>query len=241
MLVCVKSPLAEMLAMFKVKSPALVTVTGPYPYPLIPTNWAPKSKAVGERVKTAAKPMPDSEIALWPALLVTVMDPSRIPRPVGTNFTEMVQLTPMPSEEPQVLDSVKSPVRAMLIPVRRALPVFSRVAVTAALVWPTGSPSKLKDAGESVAAVPLTESPIKGMVCGDPPALSSSVRAPFTSPVPDGEKATLIAQLAPGVRVAPHALVSAKGLVAVMLERPKGTLPGLVTVRVCAGLVVPSP
>ena len=122
---CVKSPLVETLVIFKVRSPLLVTVTGPNP-PSIPTNCVPKSMVVGERVNAAARPMPDSETALWPALLETVMEPLRTPRARGTNCTEMVQLAPAPSEEPQALVSVKSPVAAMLIPVRRALPVFSK-------------------------------------------------------------------------------------------------------------------
>src|SRR5579862_209981 len=182
-----------MPAMFKVKSPVLVTVTAPYP-PRIPTNCAPISTVLGERVKTAARPMPASGIALWPALLLTVIEPSRMPRAMGMNFTDTVQVARIASDEPQVLDSVNSPVAAMLRPVKRALPVFWIVAVTAALVWPTGRPSKLNEAGENVTAAPTTESPFRGIACGEPNALSTSVKAPFVSPVPEGEKVTLIAQ-----------------------------------------------
>jgi hypothetical protein len=61
----------------------------------------------------------------------------RAPDAVGLNVTLMVQFPAAATELPQVLVSAKSPLAAILVIVRAALPVFDSVTVCAALVLPT--------------------------------------------------------------------------------------------------------
>jgi hypothetical protein len=63
--------------------------------------------------------------------------------------------------------------------------------------------------GESV-AVGLTPVPVRGTVCGLPTALSARERLALRAPAADGVNITLMAQLAPALRLEPQVLVSAK-------------------------------
>src|SRR5579864_5771192 len=84
-------------------------------------------------------------------------------------------------------------------------------------------------------AVPLRET-----VCGLPGALSVTESVPLKLPETPGVKVTLIVQLAPGGRLEPQVLVSAKLVVAVMLVMLSAVLPLLVSVTDCGGLAVPT-
>jgi hypothetical protein len=63
------------------------------------------------------------------ALSVIVIEPLRKPVALGVKVTLRVQLAPAAKLEPQVLVWAKSPLTAMLVIVRVALPVFLRVRV----------------------------------------------------------------------------------------------------------------
>ena len=85
--------------------------------------------------------------------------------------------------------------------------------------------------------------PVRELVWGEPDALSATESEALKLPVAEGAKVTAIGQLAPAASVEPHAVVSAKSLVfapvKVMPEMVSGALPPLVSVNVCAALVVP--
>ena len=68
------------------------------------------------------------------SLIVTV--PVRVPVAVGLKVTLMVQLPPAATELPQLLVSVKSPLIAMLLMVKLAVPPLVRVETLAVLVVP---------------------------------------------------------------------------------------------------------
>src|ERR1035437_11100199 len=73
--------------------------------------------------------------------------PPRAPAAVGAKLTEMVQLAPTATEEPQVLVWKKSPVAATWVTVNAAVPWLVSVTCWAALELPTGWLEKLKLAG----------------------------------------------------------------------------------------------
>jgi hypothetical protein len=86
--------------------------------------------------------------------------------------------------------------------------------------------------------------PVSVTVCGLPVALSVIVSVPVRVPPAVGVKVTLIVQLAPAATVDPQVLVSAKSLlfvpVIVILVMLTGVSSVLVSVTVCAALVVPT-
>ena len=69
-------------------------------------------------------------------------------------------------------------------------------------------------------------------------ALSVTVIVPGRLPVAVGVKETLMEQLAPAAREAPQVLVWAYGALAAMLVIVRAAVPELVSVTVCAALVV---
>ena len=69
--------------------------------------------------------------------LVTVRLPFLVPEAVGVNVTEIEQLAPAASVEPQLLVCPKSPVVVIDEIVAAALPVFDNVTVCCGLVVPT--------------------------------------------------------------------------------------------------------
>jgi len=237
-----KSPLAEIFEKVRGKSPRLVTkaVFGAL---VIPTNSFPKSIADLERLKTAAKPVPSSEtvLGLPMPLLATVRTPLRRPRAVGVNVTEMVQFALTASDPGQLFDWAKSPVVLMTMLVNEAFPVLVSVTAMTPLVVPKACPGNVMYAGESVAAEPLTPTPLSAIAWGEVGELFTTVICPAAAPNPTGEKTTLMAQPAPMARVTPQLFVCEKGPAAVMLEMVTGVLPGLLKVNVCGGLVIPTP
>ena len=73
---------------------------------------------------------------------------------------------------------------------------------------------------------------------GLPVALSVTVIVPGWLPTTVGVKVTLIEQLAPAATEAPQVLVWEYGALAVMLVTVSAAVPELVSVTVCAALVV---
>lgn len=82
------------------------------------------------------------------ALSVILRVPVRDPAAVGVNVTFMVQFAPAVTELPQLSVSLKSPLAAMLVMLKVALPEFVSVAGWAALVLPTVTVLNVRLEGE---------------------------------------------------------------------------------------------
>ena len=102
---------------------------------VVPTDWFPKERLLGERLAAGAVPVP-VRVTLWGlplALSVMVTDAVRLPLAAGVKVRLMVQLAPAATELPQVLVWAKSlalvPVTATLVTLKVALPVLVRVTV----------------------------------------------------------------------------------------------------------------
>ena len=80
--------------------------------------------------------------------------------------------------------------------------------------------------------------PVRLTVCGLPVALSVTVMVPGWLPVAVGVKVTVMVQLAPAATEVPQVLVWAYGVLAAMLVMVSAPVPALVSVTVCAALVV---
>src|SRR5713226_4780622 len=140
LLVWAKSPLAETLVRFSEALPVLESVTDCAAL-VVPTGWLAKVSEEAERLTTgaeAAAPVPVrlTDCGLPEALSAMLKLPVRVPDAVGVNVTLMLQLAPAATELPQVFVSTKSPLAAILVIVRAALPVLDSVTVCAALVVP---------------------------------------------------------------------------------------------------------
>ena len=87
-------------------------------------------------------------------------------------------------------------------------------------------------------ALGATPVPVRATVWGLPVALSVTVMVPGWLPVAVGVKVTVMVQLAPAATDVPQVLVWAYGALAAMLVRLSAAVPVLVSVTVCAALVV---
>jgi hypothetical protein len=110
LLVCVKSPLAVMLAMLAAAVPVFDTVTG-WDALLLPSTCAAKVRLLVETVMTGAVPVPvrETDCGLLEALSMTVSVPVRVPLAVGVKVTLTVQLELAATLAPQLLVCAKSP------------------------------------------------------------------------------------------------------------------------------------
>jgi hypothetical protein len=145
------------------------------------------------------------------ALSVILAAPLRVPVAEGLNVMLIVQLALAASVVPHVLVCKKSPLIAMLVMLRVAVPVFLRVTLWAALVVPTAWLVKVRLVADkltagALAAVPV---PVRLIVCGLPDALSVMVTVPVRVPVAVGLKVTLILQFPPAATEVPHVFVCA--------------------------------
>src|SRR5207302_1921560 len=129
----------------------------------------------------------------------------RLPVTVGLNWTLMVQLAPAAREAPQVGVCEKSPAAApvMVKPVivSAVVPMLVSVMSLAAVVVPTVTEPKFKLVGASLAVVPT---PLSGINCGLPAALSATLRDALRVPMTRGVKVMLKVHLAPAAREAPQ-------------------------------------
>ncbi len=122
--------------MLKAAVPVLLRVTV-WAVLVTPTDWLPKARLVGERLATAAVPVPVPErftvCGLPLALSVMLTEAVRLPLAVGLKVTLMVQLPPAATELPHVLVWAKSPafvpVSARLVMLKAAVPELLRVTV----------------------------------------------------------------------------------------------------------------
>jgi hypothetical protein len=126
----------------------------------------------------------------------------------------------------------------MLLMVRGPDPVLVNVTVCAALVVPTFWLANVSFAGTKLTAG-ATPVPLKGTLNWLPEILSVIVNSPLRVPVAVGVKVTAMVQFAPGVKLVTQVLLCAKSPVTAMLG-VKTELPLLVTLTLCAALVVPT-
>ncbi len=110
LLLCVKSPLAVMLATLAAAVPVFDTVTGCDAL-LLPSTCAAKVRVLADTAMTGAVPVPVSETVcgLFEALPVIVSAPVRAPLAVGAKVTLTVQLELAATLVPQLLLCAKSP------------------------------------------------------------------------------------------------------------------------------------
>jgi len=125
----------------------------------------------------------------------------------------------------------------MLLIFSAAVPVFLNLTLCDPLVVPTVCEPKLKLVDErlTTGAVPV---PVRLTVCGLPVASSVIVIVPGWLPVAVGVKVTLMVQFAAAATDVPQVLVSVYCVLAAMLVRLSAAVPVLVSVTVCAALVV---
>jgi len=201
----------EILLMFRVAVPVLLSVTGWDPL-VVPTRCPPKSKLPGVRLTRGWVPFPDraTVCGLFGASSVMVIAPVRFPAALGLKVTLRVQLAPAATLAPQVPVQAKSlrsaPVMEILARCRVAVPVLLSVTGWDALLVPTRCSPKSKLSGVRLTRgwVPFPDS---ATVCGLPGASSVMVRLPLRAPVVVGEKVTLMVQLAATARGLPQVLV----------------------------------
>ena len=102
---------------------------------VVPTDWLPKARLVGERLTTVVVPVPErlTVCGLPVALSVRVTAALRVPLAAGVKVTLTVQLAPAATLAPQLLVCAKSlalvPVSARLEMLKAELPVLFSVMV----------------------------------------------------------------------------------------------------------------
>jgi len=140
------------------------------------------------------------------ALSITCKVPVLVPVSVGVKTTLIVHLELAARlDEQVVVETLKSPVVDMLMPVSATLPRLSRVNTFAGLDVPTVVLGKFAATGLSFTAAPPV--PERATVCGLPGALSVMVKVPVRVPEAVGVKVTSILQFFPAASVLPQGLV----------------------------------
>ena len=137
LLVCAKSPLAEMPVMVSGPVPLFVRVTVCAAL-VVPMFCPAKVRLVGDRPAEGTVPVPLrlAVCGLPAALSVTLTVPVRVPVADGVKVTLMLQLLPAASVLPQLLVCAKSLLAAMLAIASDPVPLLLRVRIPAAEVVP---------------------------------------------------------------------------------------------------------
>ena len=235
--------------------PVLLSVTV-FAALLVLTGTEPNASEVGERLTAGAAvdvPVPDrlTVCGLPVALSVIVIAADRAPAAVGLNVALIVHAAPAATVPPHVVVAVKSallvPVTAMLLIVRAPPPVLVSVTDEGALGVPISSVPNASEVAERPTAgvVDVTPVPLSGIEWGLPVALSVMTSDALLAPVAVGLKVAVRVQFAPAANVLPHVanahpksalLVPLRtALLKVIVEAPE-----LLSVMVCAALVVPT-
>src|SRR5437588_558795 len=253
-LVAAKSPEAANELIVKAAVPVFVSVTviGAL---MVASNWLPKSRLVGANPTPGPVPFPLSATicGLPPEIGTASSRAGGEPEAVDVTVTMMVQLPPsakaaglMGQALALVLVAAKSPDVANELIVKAAVPVFVSVTVIGALVVASNwlPKSRLVGANPTAGAVPF---PLRGSICGLPPALSPSDSVPVRAPKAVGLKVTLMVQFPPAAKVAglvgqalAPVLVAAKSPEAANELIVKPAVSVFVSVTVIAVLVVVS-
>ena len=214
---------------------------------MVPSVCEAKVKVVVESVAAGAVttgfapvPLKATVCGEPPALSVIVSVPERAPAAVGVKVIEIVQLAPIARLLPQVLISEKSPETAIAPSVSAAVPELVRITVCTALVVPIVCDGKVRLVGESVAVgVAAKPVPLSVTVWGEPVALSVIASVPVRLPAAVGVNFTEIEQFAPAATDIPQVLVYAKSPDVAIELSASAACPVLVSVTICAALVVP--
>jgi hypothetical protein len=136
-------PETAMLLAVKAALPELVKVIS-WAVLVVPRDWVPKAKLVGERVAVDFAPVPVSVTlcGLTEETYKRLTEAVRVPVAVGWKVTLIVQLAPAATLDPQLFVCAKSlgfvPASAMLEMFKSALPALVRVMVWGALKAPMG-------------------------------------------------------------------------------------------------------
>jgi hypothetical protein len=150
LLVCAKSPSADMVEILSSRFPVLLNVTncGALDLPMLSP---PKVKLPGDKPTVGAMPEPLRAKAceLVEILSVRIMLPVRLPVAVGLKVTLTTQWAPAAITSPQLLVCVKSPTAATFEIFSGALPMLVIVTSRDALATPTSSGDKVSASGYS--------------------------------------------------------------------------------------------
>lgn len=207
---------------------------------VVSTSWSVNESAVGETA-IAGTPVPLKVICcgLPAALSEMEMLPISLPSMVGVYVTEIVQLSPAPSDELQLFVCAKSPVVEKLMFSNVPVPVLVSVTVWAALVVLRTWLPKLSVVAERLTndATPV---PCKAIDCGLPEALSVIATEPRRRPSASGANVIAMAQFAPAATEVPQLLVCPKSPAATIEMTVRVAVPVLVSVTLCAELDVPT-
>lgn len=150
------APVNAMELMFNVALPLLVSVVD-IAVAVDPTVVFGKARAEGDRAACASVPVPVREAACGEpeALSATLSDALKLAADAGVKLTEILQLDPAASEEPQALVSAKlvgwAPVMLTPVMLRAAVPGFESTTTCALLVVLTVWLPKATVAGDSAA------------------------------------------------------------------------------------------
>src|ERR1035437_1913999 len=239
-LVWEKSPVAAIWVTVNAAVPLLVSVTC-WGALELPTGWLEKLKLPGlnATLGAVACPLRRADCTKPGALSVKLNHPPRAPAAVGAKLTEMVQLAPAATEEPQVLVWEKSPVAAIWVTVNAAFPLLVSVTCWAALLLPTGWLEKLKLAGLN-ATLGAVACPLRPTDCGEPVALSVTLSLPPRVSAAVGANVPAIVQLAPMATGEPQVLVWQKSPVVAIWVTVNAAVPLLVNVTCWAALELPT-
>lgn len=139
--------------------------------------------------------------------------------------TEQVALVGAPAQLSEVVPSIPPP------PIESVYVALEPAVTFAELELPDATVS---------ASIGLPPVPVSVTLCGLLVAPSVRVSVPVRPPLAVGVKVTLTVQLALALRDVPQVLDSAKSPLVCTRVMPAGSGPGLVTVTICAVLVVPT-
>jgi len=191
-------------------------------------------------------PVKETNCGLSAALSLTETAPILREFIGGDHLTVMVQDFPAPRFVSQLFVSEKAaPVIPMPVMLNVVLPKLVSVGVpTVSHSHPTlftFLQAKVRLVADKVAFGPEnTTLPLKATDCGLPGALSVTKSVPFIVSEVLGVKVTVTMQFAPDARVEPQVLVSPKLALAAILTMLSVAVPELLSVTVCAALVVPT-
>ena len=121
---------------------------------------------------------------------MSVRLPERLPLAVGVNVTLITQLLPAATgalvlQVVPLAATAKSPVAAMLVKVKDAVPLLVTVTALAALVVPRTAAGNDTLLGDNIASGPLLV-PVNEMTLGLSPALSVTITSPLRTPASVG-------------------------------------------------------
>jgi hypothetical protein len=158
----------------------------------------------------------------------------------GAKVMLMVQLAPAAIFPPQAFVCAKSPLAVMLETSNGSSPALLRVTDSAGLLVPTACSPNVSPVAERLAAGAMPV-PLRLTTCGLSAALLATVTSPVLVPLSMGAKTTLRLQAAPGGKLGPQVFVWVKSPLAWILVMLVDTVPGLVRVTTCGGLLVSTP